>query len=140
MNRHRQWKTVRNVAEIVTDVKLELAEAKAHIEQLTAERDRLREAQQWIPVSERLPEHDVIFRRGVDEEWTSSLSVLVAYYGGYDDDVFLDIAHHEKDSWRRIGQRDSETFSQRVTHWMSLPKPPSSSLLARLNSHTKEEK
>lgn len=74
-----------------------------------AERDkeieRLRKAQRWIPVSERLPE--------VDKEY-GDVDVLV-----YTDEGIIEATTYDKDDgwglWVEAGE---------VTHWMPLPEPP----------------
>jgi hypothetical protein len=71
---------------------------RARIAELEAENARLREAQRWIPVGERLPEN---------------FGLYLVFYG--DDDCYG--AEH--------GQHPSlGEFSERVTHWMPLPPPP----------------
>jgi hypothetical protein len=76
------------------------------IDQLRAEVERLREAQRWIPVGERLPEKDkpillieVDYGVNIGKRWDEK------YYFGYNEDG--------------IGSMWGE-----ATHWMPLPEPP----------------
>lgn len=78
-------------------------------------------AQQWIPVSERLPEEDL---------WTGdgkqlSNSVLMTVYDENDEDLIVDYGHTKDGEWY------SETADEfieciadwKVTAWMPLPEP-----------------
>ena len=79
------------------------------ITRLKAENDKLRKAQEWISVEDRLPEFDT--------------DVLAAYF-----------EHHIKEYWvdKRIDFLDDETFELvgsmwtegEPTHWQPLPAPP----------------
>lgn len=80
-----------------------------------AERDReierLREAQRWIPVAERLPENT----KGVQRTW-----FLVALSNG----VVTQLAYEFEHYTNMIFDVGWHSTAHPVTHWMPLPEPP----------------
>lgn len=69
--------------------------------------------QEWIPVTERLPENDV----------------MVIGYTPCDGYMFIGYYHEEpKYDWKvwRIvtAMRSTKVMKKKVTHWLPLPKPP----------------
>ena len=84
------------------------------IDKLHGEIAKLRNAQQWIPVTERLPKPymDVITLRKnlLSQEYQSCGLEYVMITG------IADIP-----SW----SKDNVTWKTKVTHWMPLPEPPS---------------
>lgn len=85
------------------------------IAELEAENARLREAQRWIPVEERLPECDMC--RG-DPEVLESEDVLVCVG---ENPPYACVAEYESGGyWWSSG--NDRIF--RVTHWMPLPQLP----------------
>ena len=91
-------KDLEAAADLIETLQAQLAERDKEIE-------RLRKAQRWIPVSERLPE--------IDKEY-GDVDVLV-----YTDEGIIEATTYDKDAgwglWVEAGE---------VTHWMPLPAPP----------------
>ena len=91
-------KDLEAAADLIETLQAQLAERDKEIE-------RLRKAQRWIPVSERLPE--------IDKEY-GDVDVLV-----YTDEGIIEATTYDKDDgwglWVEAGE---------VTHWMPLPAPP----------------
>ena len=82
----------------------EISRLRKRIEELESENARLKDAQRWIPVSERLPERDGFYLV------LENVNQVAGYYHWCK--VF---------GWNTDGGR---TNIQSVTHWMPLPKPP----------------
>ena len=84
------------------------------IERLTAENAALREKQQWIPVTERLPE--------------CAVPVLVSYIGFNSGELHADdVAARIDDRWMWWDgdlQSSDERVIVKITHWMPLPAAP----------------
>lgn len=74
------------------------------VRELESENARLKDAQRWIPVSERLPERDGFYLV------LENVNQVAGYYHWCK--VF---------GWNTDGGR---TNIQSVTHWMPLPEPP----------------
>ena len=74
-----------------------------YVQALTAERDALREAARWIPVSEKLPNH----------------GKLVLTYGEWGGQLIDYCTTASK-----FTSEGPEEGCEPVTHWMSLPEPP----------------
>ena len=83
-------------------------EAAAAIERLSAENAELREAQRWIPTSERLPISNKPVQVYMPKLYMSVQTGFYDRYYGEDDD-----------EWYEHWVAPSE-----VTHWKPLPKPP----------------
>ena len=69
--------------------------------------------QEWIPVTERLPENDA----------------MVIGYTPCDGFMFVGYYHEEnKYDWRQwyivTAMRSTKVITKKVTHWMPLPEPP----------------
>ena len=87
----------------------QLVENSGDLHQLTNEIARLREAQRWIPVGERLPEDmtEVLVAR-----WPNVTTAKYYYYSG----------SLSKYGWYQIdGMKLGISWA---THWMPLPEPP----------------
>lgn len=90
-----------------------IAHARQDIPALLAEVDRLREAQRWIPVSERLPElRKPILMCDQDGEIT---------IGKYRDEILPYGGYENRFCKKGVAFRFNENA---VTHWMSLPELP----------------
>lgn len=84
-------------------------QAADELARLAKENAELREAQRWIPVSERLPENGV--------------TVLVCYLGYYDGKPNSDnVAYMKRGVW--LWYADDEEMCVQVTHWRPLPELP----------------
>lgn len=101
----------------------ELAQAEREkgcdaLEKANAEIERLRKAQRWIPVTERLPTGcgyylSVVERIAPDELGGNNTRVKIMRWLGAD--------------WRyptHIPKWINEAITETVTHWMPLPEPP----------------
>ena len=84
---------------------------EARLSEVTRERDEAREKLRWIPVTDRLPEDDV-----VDRIVAYSKRVLVMNKFGF---VYTSRMERWID-YNRVSWGDA----QDVTHWMPLPEPP----------------
>ena len=82
------------------------------IETLLAENAELKEAQRWVPVSERLPEepYGCLLIVEEDDHGGEPRKVLLPYFAGYDGDGWND--------------GDGQRVPFEVTHWQPLPQPP----------------
>ena len=78
--------------------------------------------QQWIPVSERLPEvvdsYIVVVKCKYDWEKEYEIGVDIATYDPYCDHPYIDGCWNTYNDWNE-GQQYLH-----VTHWMPLPEPP----------------
>ena len=78
--------------------------------------------QQWIPVTERLPEvvdsYIVVVKCKYDWEKEYEIGVDVATYDPYSDNPYID------GCWNTYNDWDEGQQYLHITHWMPLPKPP----------------
>lgn len=87
----------------------ELARAEERVRELEEENERLREAQRWIPVGERLPEDGecVLVLDESNGAITTGLHCEQVPQWELAEGLFF---HGDKYAW--------------ITHWMPLPEPP----------------
>lgn len=83
--------------------------------------NRLPSAQQWIPVSERLPEEDLFTGGGKQ----FSNSVLMTVYDKNDEDTIVDYGHTTDGEWYSdTADEFIESIADwKVIAWMPLPEP-----------------
>jgi len=99
----------------MTDIEADLMYANARIKELEAELKRLKEANRWIPVAERLPDDGV--------------PVLVTYLGYCDNNPYSDgVAVWKIENNGYNGgwewELDGDEVKVQITHWRPLPEPP----------------
>ena len=83
----------------------EISRLRKRIEELESENARLKDAQRWIPVSERLPDN---WKSVLTIDISKSTRDMVTAF--YNPETSLWSTHFSCDLW--------------VTHWMPLPEPP----------------
>lgn len=95
------------------------------ITEIEAEIERLTEAQRWIPVTEKLPEH----RRSVLVYCPEPNNIYCGDYHGKEDDVFRDTG-----KWYYFGQGLMREIDEKITHWMPIPVAPEKKLYETVNT------
>jgi hypothetical protein len=88
----------------MTDLEQDLYIANARIKELEAENEKLKEANRWIPVAERLPEewhYPPVLCGHVSDDWSDAAIVT--------------------DQGKFINAEGCEIYP---THWRPLPEPP----------------
>lgn len=81
----------------------------ADVAKLLRELQQRREAERWVSVAERMPDHDGFYEVASDDWRPPQVYVLEC----------RDTAYLGHGCWRAVG-----AWSGTVTHWRPLPKPP----------------
>lgn len=128
-NSHQSIRLVRDLLDRIAELRVEIERkdqvlavmendvinAEMNLQRLTDELERLREAQRWIPVTERLPE---------ERE-----PVQVAYVGYTDNKLYSDgvaMWSKELNAWKGgwVWTLELSEVTVKITHWRPLPEPP----------------
>ena len=104
-----------NDLEWMTEQRDKLQAEVDRIKELEAENEKMKEANRWIPVAERLPDDGV--------------PVLVTYLGYYDNKPYSDgVAKWKIENNGYNGgwewELDGDEVKVQITHWRPLPEPP----------------
>ena len=104
-----------------------LWELQLTINESKAERDALREAQRWVPVSERLPEEEtpvlVIGKAGEHRYLTTAMVIYEDDGDGHAGWVWCQLCdNYNPNLWDKGAYMFDDDYQ--YTHWMPLPLPP----------------
>ena len=85
-----------------------------------------READRWIPVSERLPDTDGRYLVLLEKDYAEDYSLPREQIENFEVEEGSFGVWHENYNMRTLGYLDSEWSAIPVTHWKPLPKAPES--------------
>ena len=77
---------------------------------------------EWISVKDHLPEHDMpvlVFAKGKCEGFIGSTVIAITHIGNQK------FWHDSPDHWEWVSPWQYFMTDYEITHWMSLPEPPS---------------